>query len=412
MIKVCDAIMGTGKTNAAITYMNEHPERKFIYITPYLDEAHRIVENCPGLRFIEPNNRIERYNFKKTLHAEALLREGRNISTTHSAFKRYTPDMLKLIKENEYTLIIDENVDVLDKLEASPYDLELVVNAGYMKENNGVYTLTDKEYKGKALSDDLLDVAKSRSLIRIGDEIYYWILPKDLITSFKDVIILTYLFKGQSLHSFLEIYKLDYETIGVEYNNGRYAFCSNSRTSGYTPAYVNTLRSRIHLLDDPRMNSVGDNYHALSINWFNKEQDGVRQLQKNIYNCFNNIWRKCSASKKMWGTYKSSANKLKGKGYTKAHLMFNTKATNKYRDRDCLVYATNIFMNVNEKKLYYHYGIEVDEDAYALSIMVQWIWRSAIRDGRDIYIYLPSRRMRELLINWIDSVSEEVTCIA
>ena len=25
MIKVCDAIMGTGKSSAAITYMNEHP---------------------------------------------------------------------------------------------------------------------------------------------------------------------------------------------------------------------------------------------------------------------------------------------------------------------------------------------------------------------------------------------------
>ena len=39
MIQVCDAIMGTGKSSAAITYMNEHKEEKFIYITPYLEEA-------------------------------------------------------------------------------------------------------------------------------------------------------------------------------------------------------------------------------------------------------------------------------------------------------------------------------------------------------------------------------------
>ena len=26
MIKVCDAIMGSGKSSAAITYMNEHPD--------------------------------------------------------------------------------------------------------------------------------------------------------------------------------------------------------------------------------------------------------------------------------------------------------------------------------------------------------------------------------------------------
>ncbi len=33
-IKVCDAIMGSGKSSAAISYMNEHPNQKFIYITP------------------------------------------------------------------------------------------------------------------------------------------------------------------------------------------------------------------------------------------------------------------------------------------------------------------------------------------------------------------------------------------
>ena len=70
------------------------------------------------------------------------------------------------------------------------------------------------------------------------------------------------------------------------------------------------------------------------------------------------------------------------------------------------MYVANLFMNVNEKKFYNLHGIEVDEDMYALSIMVQWIWRSAIRDGNEVYLYIPSRRMRELLIGWIDSVSK------
>ena len=65
-------------------------------------------------------------------------------------------------------------------------------------------------------------------------------------------------------------------------------------------------------------------------------------------------------------------------------------------------------MNVSEKLYYKSHGIEVDEDLYALSIMIQWIWRSAIRDGKDIYIYIPSRRMRNLLIKWIQDVGKEV----
>ena len=45
---------------------------------------------------------------------------------------------------------------------------------------------------------------------------------------------------------------------------------------------------------------------------------------------------------------------------------------------------------------------EIDENKYALSEMIQWIWRSAIRNGEDIYIYIPSRRMRDLLLEWLN----------
>ena len=43
----------------------------------------------------------------------------------------------------------------------------------------------------------------------------------------------------------------------------------------------------------------------------------------------------------------------------------------------------------------------MEEDAYALSELIQWIFRSAIRDGKEIWLYIPSKRMRNLLIDWI-----------
>jgi hypothetical protein len=64
-------------------------------------------------------------------------------------------------------------------------------------------------------------------------------------------------------------------------------------------------------------------------------------------------------------------------------------------------------MNVGEKLMYAGRGCDIDEDVYALSVMLQWIWRSAIRDGKDITLYLPSVRMRELLVSWINKVSYE-----
>ena len=48
MIYILDAVMGTGKTTAAINYMNEHPDQKFIYITPFLEEVSRVKKKCLG----------------------------------------------------------------------------------------------------------------------------------------------------------------------------------------------------------------------------------------------------------------------------------------------------------------------------------------------------------------------------
>lgn len=406
-VKVCDAIMGTGKSSAAITYLNEHKNEKFIYITPYLDEAARIKKSCPTLKFVEPSEKLPEYNHRKSEHTAALIRKGRNITTTHQAFKRYTQDTLNDIRQQGYTLIIDENVDVLEVFDFHEDDLRLAIDAGYVTEQDDVYTLINADYKGNALRE-LFSLMKSRELIKMTDKdnksLFYWALPPELLTSFKNVFILTYLFTGQSLHHFMNIYNIPYEYIGIERTeNGGYRF---GEYPGYTPEYVRRLKDMIHILDSERLNEVGNDYYALSMSWFKKDEENVEQLKRNIYNCVNNIWGNIPADRKLWGSYCGESNKIKGKGYSKSFLAFNAKATNTYRKRDYIAYIANLFMNVNEKKYYQAHGIKVDEDMYALSVMVQWIWRSAIRDGSEVYLYIPSRRMRTLLTNWIENISK------
>lgn len=406
MIQVCDAIMGTGKSSAAITYMNEHRDEKFIYVTPYLEEAERIKEGCKTMHFVEPSDKLKQYGFKKSEHTAALIKQGKNITTTHQAFKRYSQDMLDDIQKYGYRLIIDENMDVLEWYDCHPDDIQLAIDAGYLKEEDDAYSLVKEDYNGLVFHE-LFQFLKVRQLIKMEDantskntHLFYWILPPNLITAFKDVIILTYMFNGQTLHHFLKMYDLPYEYIGIQKTAaGKYRFC---KYPGYTPEYVSHLKDMIHILDNDRMNSIGDEFHALSMNWFDKKDDDVEKLKKNVYNCMVNIWRDVPSEEKLWGSFKSYSHKVKGKGYTKSFLTFNAKATNAYRNRRYLIYIANLFMNVNEKKFYTKHGINVDEDAYALSIMVQWIWRSAIRDGDEIYLYIPSRRMRTLLEKWID----------
>ena len=41
-VSVCDAVMGSGKTQAAITMMNKETGRKFLFVTQFLDECKRV----------------------------------------------------------------------------------------------------------------------------------------------------------------------------------------------------------------------------------------------------------------------------------------------------------------------------------------------------------------------------------
>jgi len=407
MIMVCDAIMGSGKSSAAIAYMNEHPNEKFIYITPYLDETSRIRVECPNLHFVEPSSKLSAYNFKKYLHTMALIGEGRNITTTHQAFKRYTQETLESIRKQGYTLIVDENVAVLETFDFHETDLQLAVSAGYVEETADGYTFTDKNYDGIALSK-MFEMLRSRRLIKMDGEktgrLFFWTFPPELITAFKDVYILTYLFEGQSLCYFMKIYAMPYKRIGVERTpHGGYSFCDKANCA---PDYVAHLKDMIHILDNPRMNDIGDNRFALSLAWYERGGENVERAKKHLYNFFNNICDDVPPDKKLWGSFNDAKNKLKGKGYTKAFLGFNARATNAYRDKTCLAYPVNLFMNVSEKSFYLMNGIQVDEEAYALSVMIQWIWRSAIRDGEQIRLYIPSSRMRELLVKWIEITQE------
>jgi len=45
---------------------------------------------------------------------------------------------------------------------------------------------------------------------------------------------------------------------------------------------------------------------------------------------------------------------------------------------------------------------EFDAARFALSEMLQFIWRSAIRDNQPIHLYVPSERMRKLLMDWLN----------
>ena len=48
-------------------------------------------------------------------------------------------------------------------------------------------------------------------------------------------------------------------------------------------------------------------------------------------------------------------------------------------------------------------GATINEDIYSLSELIQFVWRSAIRDNKPINLYIPSERMRNIFKAWLDN---------
>ena len=98
---------------------------------------------------------------------------------------------------------------------------------------------------------------------------------------------------------------------------------------------------------------------------------------------------------------------VSSKGYGKGFVALNMRASNDYAKKTSVAYPVNRYMNTGVKNFFVKHNIQPDEDKYALSEMLQFIWRSAIRNGEEIWIYIPSVRMRNLLKIWIDENSPE-----
>ena len=408
MVKICDAIMGSGKSSAAITYINEHPDEKIIYVTPYLAEAHRISQACPNTTLFEPQKN-PRYKGSKTLHTIGLVEKGKSVATTHQAFVHYPPELVDMIREKGYVLIVDESVDVLEAVEQNADDVQMAIDANYLEpDGEGGYRCVKSDYKGKSHAD-LFRALQTRDVSKVSgdgrdDSYFYWQLPPSLFTAFKEVYVLTYLFEGQDMAHFLKMHEIPYEYIFIAKDDGGVFRFSEERV--YIPDYVRTIKDKIHILDHKRMNDVGDDRFALSLSWFDKYPDKVDVLRRNVDNLFKNLY-KVKKNERIWSTYTDYQRDIAGKGYGKAFVPFNQKSSNDYRDCVVAAYCVNLYMNVGRKIFYREHGVEVDEDMYALSNMVQWIWRTAIRDGKEVVVYIPSSRMRKLLVDWMDQISEE-----
>lgn len=396
-ISVVDSIMGSGKTSAAINKMNNDLENNYIFITPYLDEVKRIINNCDKKNFVQPEHKGK----SKLDNLHYLLGNKQNIASTHALFQHYNNYTKDLLVQGDYILILDEVCQVVEIVTLSKSDLDNILKSHAHVEDN-LLIWDDISYEGRY--NDIKTMSLNKSLVVFGGSLLMWNFPVEIFKSFKEAYILTYMFKAQQQKYYYDFYNVQYEYIGVKNNNGYYSFSKHMDT----PKYTNTLKDKIHILEDNKLNSIGEDYYSLSSSWFSREKKTrnkflLKILKNNIHNYFSNKIKSLS-EEAMWTTFKDNKSYLSGKGYTKGFVSVNARATNEFKNKKNLAYCANIFLNPIIKQFFQTKDIEIYEEMYALSELVQWIWRSAIRDGKEVNIYIPSSRMRGLLIDWLESL--------
>ena len=188
-------------------------------------------------------------------------------------------------------------------------------------------------------------MALNKCLIVFEGSLIMWNFPVDIFKSFKEAYILTYFLRLSSKKYYYDYYGVKYEYLNVVNNDGYYSF-SNEKT---VPDYVYSLKNKISICDDEKLNSVGEEYHNLSSSWFQRERKRKKKvllatLKKNMFNYFNNKM-KAYSNEIMWTTFKDNKPSLSGKGYTKGFVSVNARATNEFRERKYLAYCANIFLH-------------------------------------------------------------------
>lgn len=397
---IVDQIMGSGKSSAAINFINSSPkDKKFLVITPYLDEIKRYKQMCNGKHFKEPiyNNGTKLDNIRE------LLKQGENVVSTHALFHRFDKDLISACETLGYTLIMDEVTEVVEEYQITNDDIEnLLNNYCYIDETTGkmIWKEEEQDYEGKF--SEIKDMCNTGSVVLARNHMLLWLFPVEVFNAFEDVYVLTYMFDAQ-----VQCYYYDYCNVPYQYlyvtgdDPGNYYFSETSNNVNYD------FSKLINIIELPKLNIIGKEQHSLSKSWYinNSKTAMMKQLKNNVTNFFRNIIPSTS-SDVLWTSFKDYKSQISGKGYTKGFLPINARATNLYRERNHLAYLVNIYFNPMVKGFFMDHGVSVDEDGYALSEMLQWIWRSSIRDGKEIWVYIPSSRMRNLLKEWVENVSQ------
>lgn len=409
-IKVLDALPGCGKTTAIYKHMDSHQEFPWLYLSPMKDEVeirlHNDIEHL-GLTidfFIAEDKSTNRERKTMTHQVLEALKRKENIACTHALMMRFTDEHIKEIKDNGYRVVCDEELNLI-----SAYNDLTKGDIEFLLENKHI-TIDEADGRISLLSDigddtryaDVAMYARMGCLYAAKKRNNFLVLqmsPK-IIEAASEFILLTYLYQGSIMDTFMTMHGYSSTRFELEL-----LYSEKER--------IKQLRDLLTIVETPAVKKAQK--YALSASWWRTaSKEDISALEKN----FVSIVRASNLSSDLVmhtlpklnhngsdGVDKTSKLFKPAKFDTSNSFVYSTaRATNQYAHKQLAIHMLNIYPNQPVLAYMQDMTYVCDSDNYALSTLLQWLFRGCIRKNEPMKIALFSKRMSLLLKMWLSRV--------
>ena len=444
--RIVDSPMGIGKSSSLLEYLRFGG---FYFNNDFIDSLRRtgIFDDLQKDRFIIFVSTIRERDERFLLELNAkcpeqppynksildLIRNGENIVTTQALFGLFNDETIEAFRKSDcvYHAFFDEipslfrgviggaqRPDSFDGVTRfGTADVLLMQQEHMIVNKNGVVKFNpdcdyNRKYKDYKVFDAVKHLSRSCTLYPSGDKDGKFtsivaFAKRELFACFKICWFFSYLTHGSLLHKYCLM-----NNINMEYYHIADGKISMNPDGAFAETYPEGME-RLVILDDRLFNME----NSLSKEWYKRLRTDKTGLGlKTLKTRFRNAYEFMQAHGVrghtfMFTTFNAYKDMLQSDGRRyptmKRFLPCNTKATNDYSNCIGVAYLCNRFYDVNCTNFLAQLAkqqnkpeLEFDNDNYALSELLQFIWRSNVRvkdSDKSVYVWVPDRRMRQLL---------------
>jgi len=428
-IRILDSVMGSGKTTSIIDYINSSSS-PIIIIVERQSEVERLSSACSSLIALSDVSKEE--NITRLNALELIASKGESIVSTHHLFKLWRDCFLNFAEKWGYELIMDETLSgVLSSVGIKSDDLRKYVDDGYIEVCAA--SKLNKVKLTKPLHSKYGDVEnkitkKDCYLFNMSndeDDPHYQLIEaprSEMFSVFNNIKVLTYKFAGSLLRCYFDLHSISYQMMSIH----------DGQISRYIDLQGANFIDKLHIYDGKHNQIRGQNIGSET--WI-KNKGHQKDMSKRLRNVLY-FWERYGVTSEtfLYTTHKDYQKSIHPKNIKGLKNSFNEKysesdkkesmtdeerrnvtflsqtirGTNDFSHKKFMAFTCNTFLNPQINQFLKYHDVSIDEEAYALNRMIQWLWRGCIRNDEEMHVFVPSRRMRHLLLKWLGYDQDEL----